>query len=400
MNKNPTEPQAPARTRRVVHIMSELRPGGAELRTLELLRHLREKNVKHDIVTLTGRDGELASAYRSLGISVTPLRLRHLSFFRHFMAYLRKMKPDVVHSHINHSNGLILTVARAARVPVRISHYRSDTPNVRSLQKRTKRGIMKLLTCWNATVIAGVSPTVLTHAWSTNWQNDSRCCVLLNGFNTDTYRNVKTANLRSEFGINEDDYIILHVGRGVPSKNRERAISILAALKNEQGPRYHLVFVGRDGGDVLEAEANQESLRSLAAKHGVDRFVVFAGERADIAEVLHSGDVLLVTSTLEGLPGVVLEAAACELPIVASALPGVRFIAENGVKLSLVSLEQEDSTWANEIVSRLQGSRANIARGNPAGLQGSIFDMKRVSESYLRVWYGAAPGRGEGSTAE
>lgn len=367
--------------------MSELRPGGVEVRTLELLTYLRSEESLHEVVTISGRAGELAPSYGRLGIDVVPMRIRTIAFLYHFVRYLRSIQADVVHAHVDHSNGLIVALARLAGVPTRISHYRSDTPSPTSIFSCFKRRVMKALTNRHASVIAGVSPTVLTNAWSADWHSDNRCLVLLNGIESTPPRNDPPMDLHAELGFNRESRIILHVGRGVPTKNRHRAITVLGALAEKYGSRYCLAFVGRDGADPEDARTSRMELKQLAASLGVEELVSFAGERRDIAQVLQAGDLLLVTSTLEGLPGVILEATAAGLPVVASDLPGVRFIAENDVEVSIVSLDASDSTWASEIKKRLE---THTVAAN-TGLQETIFDMPRVAQSYLDVWHGRSP---------
>jgi glycosyltransferase involved in cell wall biosynthesis len=91
----------------------------------------------------------------------------------------------------------------------------------------------------------------------------------------------------------------------------------------------------KDYATMLEAMANQREgilliagegplepeLRARARQLGTD--VRFLGPRADIPELMNACDGLLLSSVVEGLPIVLLEAAACGLPCIATAVGGV-----------------------------------------------------------------------------
>jgi glycosyltransferase involved in cell wall biosynthesis len=63
---------------------------------------------------------------------------------------------------------------------------------------------------------------------------------------------------------------------------------------------------------------------------GLERSVVLAGDRSDVADMLAQADVFVLSSTSEGLPLSILEAMAAALPVVASAVGGVPEAVEDG----------------------------------------------------------------------
>jgi len=91
------------------------------------------------------------------------------------------------------------------------------------------------------------------------------------------------------------------------------------------------------------------SLRAPADAAGVE----LLGSRADVADVLRSVDVLVFPSvpTGEGMPGVLIEAGLSGLPVVATAVPGVRSVVEDGTTGFVVG--PDDMEAMTEALARL-----------------------------------------------
>lgn len=367
----------------VVHVFGAMDRGGAEMRTLELIQRLDPTRVRSLFVTLSGRPGSLAKDFQDAGAEVLPLRLSSrfpLAFFR----LLRAERVDAVHSHVATFSGALLLLARTAKVTRRIAHFRSDSPPDRPrLPKRIQYRVMRALINWNATDIVGVSPGSLTRGWRANWESDSRCRVLPSGIDLVRFATAApTRELRTLVGGKKADKIVLHVGRGVPLKNRERAISIFAVLARQR-PGLRLAFVGADN---LEDRARwNQSAENL----GIADRVTFLGERDDVPQLLKAADLLLFTSYYEGLPGVVVEAAAAGTPVVASDLPGVSFVAMRVRDIQPVSLEESDETWASHASGFLDRDLTLASRESAhLRLVGGIFDLARALPTFLALWNG------------
>jgi phosphatidylinositol alpha-1,6-mannosyltransferase len=121
---------------------------------------------------------------------------------------------------------------------------------------------------------------------------------------------------RSEFDYQEDDILLLTVGRLDPSersKGHDRVIRVLPDLLRDY-PTLKYVIVG-EGGDAVR-------LRALAEKLGVAGVVRFTHYRKDLRACYSACDVFVMPSTQEGFGIVFLEALACGLPVVAGGVDG------------------------------------------------------------------------------
>jgi glycosyltransferase involved in cell wall biosynthesis len=81
---------------------------------------------------------------------------------------------------------------------------------------------------------------------------------------------------------------------------------------------------------LLGVGAMEESLRSLAAELGIVDRVFFLGFREDVPDFLCTLDVFVLPSFYEGMSNVLIEAMACGVPIVASAIAPNRELIESG----------------------------------------------------------------------
>lgn len=115
-------------------------------------------------------------------------------------------------------------------------------------------------------------------------------------------------------------------------KGPDLAIEALAQLDDVR-----LIMVGAGS---LEA-----SLRSDAARLGVEDRVIFAGEceHKDVPRYLAASDLLLLPSRSEGQPNAVLEALSAQRPVVATSVGGVPELIEDGRQGALCAPEDPDA---------------------------------------------------------
>jgi glycosyltransferase involved in cell wall biosynthesis len=122
--------------------------------------------------------------------------------------------------------------------------------------------------------------------------------------------------------VAKDEPVFVAVGSFVPEKNHLFLIDIFDRYFRSHAKGYlWLVGDGRLRGD-LEKKVSLLNLN--------DR-VRFWGYRNDVVSLLKAADVFIMPSLIEGLPAVILEAMACEVPVVTSAVGGIPEIVENDV---------------------------------------------------------------------
>lgn len=357
---------------RVLHVFGAMDRGGAEMRTLEVMRRVDRSRVALEFCALSGRAGSLDDEIRGLGGEVHACRL-DAGFAPRFVELVRRREVDVVHSHVHLTSGLILAIARLAGVRRAIAHFRSTSDDRgEGLARRAYRAAMRQLIDRSATQILGVAAGVLDAAWP-GWRDDPRCRVIYSGVDPARFAgDGARAEVRAALAIAPDAPLVVHVARFHPPKNQPFAVDVIAAM-----PGAHLAFVGR-GDTPLEAET-----RRRVEALGVGDRVHFVGERRDVERWLCGADLSLLTSTHEGLPGVVLESLAAGTPVVASALPGVHEIADVMPGVHARGLDEPAAAWARTASQILRAPRdATLA----AAFAGSRFALATSAEALTAVW--------------
>lgn len=368
---------------RVLHTIGQLIPGGVELRTLELIKHTSSKNIEHVVCITSGREGTLDADYLKAGAKLVYLNIRSTLFAPRFYRLLKTHSVSVVHATVMYASGYLLAIARAAGVRNRIVHFRSDGEGkVADVFTQLKRHLLRFMIDSSATKIIGLTPKNLEVAWSPEWRRDHRCGVVSNGIEPGREPLVQASEL--EFLHNKT--ILVHAGRGdIPTKNREKAITVFARYR-QKNPNSVLVFIGRDGRDPESAVENRRKWDSIVRENGLEDWVFFLGEKASVLPFFASADVLLFTSTLEGLPGVVLEALSVGLPVISSDVPGSKFIADHGLNIEILDAKDPDDSWADVLLRFDPKLKPTDRSDNIALFKNSPFNMSSAVEEYIKIW--------------
>ena len=373
---------------KILHVFGCLDRGGAELRTLDLLRHVDRRRYRFHFCALSGRPGELDEEIRALGGTVHAMRRGPIGFSRRFCGLLLRHRFDVIYAHVLNYSGLILRLAARSNVPVRAAVFRSlhdgrgDGP-----VRRVYRGLMR---CWidrHATHILAVSEGAMTAVWGPHWPSDPRCEVIYNGLGPEVFRvGENRSSVRCEFGLSHDAPLYVHVGRMRQPKNHLRLLSIFAEVLKRQ-PTARLLLIGSGGNGI------ERRVRRRIAELGMADRVEICGERLDVSRLLEAADALILPSLWEGLPGVVLEACAAGTPVLASDLPGVREIAARLPQVRYLSLQADDAKWADVLGEMLGRSQALQSRqAVRQAFAQSVFTIRRCAKLHRRVWQGEGSG--------
>ena len=81
----------------------------------------------------------------------------------------------------------------------------------------------------------------------------------------------------------------------------------------------------------------RENLQNKATLLGIEDRLVFMGYQKNVIELMAEADIMLMPSKIEGLPGVILEAMSCGLPVVASDVGGISEVITEGYTGYLVN---------------------------------------------------------------
>ncbi|MBI4748166.1 MAG: glycosyltransferase [Acidobacteria bacterium] len=367
---------------RILHVFGQMNRGGAEMRTVELLKSLNPSEFEFHFATLSGLPGDLDEEISSLGGVVHPIRLS-AQFPLQFYRLMKAVQCQVVHSHVHYFSGAVLFIARLARVPIRIAHFRSVSDGrIPTLSRRIQTAVMSWLIDCFATNILAVCQGAMDASWK-QWQSDNRCEVVYNGLDTSRFQGPSDRQgVCREFGLDPESPFFIHVGRMDPAKNHVRLMTIFHQVLHRL-PAARLVLVGRTTPDI-QLQVNQ-----LAETLGIADRLVFAGVRTDVPRLLKAADLMIFPSRWEGLPGAVLEACVAGTPVVASNLPGVKEIASEIGLVWEVSLDESDAQWADRVMDLFYQSQSTRSRvASMTKFEQSHFSISACLQELYTIWRG------------
>jgi 1,4-alpha-glucan branching enzyme len=307
-----------------VHVIDELRTGGAQTHLITMLRKaVKYPGIEHHVVTLFG-DGELSEEILDLGLQVHVLDLRQYFRKRQFFAaifevqaLLENLRPDLVEAHLTWSRFIALFAAWRADIRLRIGFEQGDL----YMNSRTFR-VANFFAQFLAHRIVVCSDALADWVHRTHGISRSRLLVMHNCVDLARFSKNGTKAKDVEFGHGTTVFCAVGtLGRGV-NKRVDVCIRALAAARLA-GAKAALVICG-DG-------EQRSELEELAQSLGVAPYVKFLGTRSDVAQVLRACHVFCHAAPFEPFGIVAIEAMAVGLPVVVPSSGGVRETVEHGV---------------------------------------------------------------------
>jgi glycosyltransferase involved in cell wall biosynthesis len=246
---------------------------------------------------------------------------------------VRAWHPTVLHSHMLHANLMARAVRLFAPIPAVVStiHNIYEGGRLRMLGYRLTNGLVDHM-------------TIISQAAADRFIRDrivppALLEVVPNGVDTERYRAVPVGareRLRGSLGLGTE-FAWLAVGRFETAKDYPNMLRAFARVHAAR-PDAVLLLVGRGS---LQAET-----QALAGSLGIEGKVRFVGTREDVPEFMTVADGYVMSSAWEGMPMVLLEAAAAGLPIVATRVGGNQEVVRDGTTGFLVSPGDDDALGA------------------------------------------------------
>jgi glycosyltransferase involved in cell wall biosynthesis len=195
--------------------------------------------------------------------------------------------------------------------------------------------------------------------------------------------------LRTRYGIAEDEFLILQLGRMVPRKGIDNVIHAIGALRREHGIAARLLIVGGDS-PLPDPVATPEigRLAAIAEAEGVRGQVIFTGQqpRRRLRDFYRAADVFVTTPWYEPFGITPLEAMACGCPVIGAEVGGIKYSVVDAVTGFLVPPNDPAA-----LAARLAELHANPELGRAMGRAGirrvrTAFTWQSVASRLLRIY--------------
>lgn len=296
--------------RSTVHVVQRMAPGGIETLVLDLIR---DDDKTGRVFSLEGETRSLVSDWSSLA----RLEPRLEAFDRG-----QGLRPSLVHrlarrfravgagSVVAHHLGPLIyggAAARLAGIPGQLVYVEHDAWHYENSRARL---LIRLCNWLLRPRFAAVSEALALNL--AEILPGVKVDVVPPGVDTERFAPGDRDTARARIGLSPEWKVVGTAGRLVPVKAQHLLIDAVAAMDDG----VHAVLVG-DGPE-------HETLATRAADLGVAHRIHMLGHRDDLDRILPAFDVFCLSSRAEGLPRSVLEAQACDLPVVATDVGSLR----------------------------------------------------------------------------
>jgi len=324
----------------IVHVVFRFGVGGLENGVVNLVNRMPASRWRHAIVALTEISAEFAERIQRMDVRYIELGKRPGHLVRDYprlYRLFRDLRPAIVHTR-NLAALEAAVPAWAAGVPVRVHGEHgwdmADPYGTRLRYRLARRLYRPFVTRYVALsshlrgyLEAGVGiPSPLVSQ-------------LYNGVDNQHFRPAPARRPIPGCPFSaQDEWLVGWVGRMEAVKdplNLARAFVRAGERSAAARRQLRLVLVGEGG--------LREELRAFFERSGVREHVWFAGERADVAEIMRGLDCFALPSLAEGVSNTILEAMASRLPVVATRVGGNAELIESGMNGLLVSPANADS---------------------------------------------------------
>ena len=334
--------------RTILHLQKVAGISGSEAHLLALLPRLRDSG--WDVRMLMLHENEpgawdFARALRARDVPLDAIPLRAdvdpIAFLR-LVAYLTRMRPQILHTHLVHADAYGLLAGTVARVPLRFS---------------TKHGFNE----FREAPYFGVADRAfasLAHVHIAISRGLARYLEDVEGFDGESFEIV-------HYGIEpngspkpyaDDVPRLLCVGRLIPIKGHIVLLRAFAEARREL-PDLRLDIAGRG---PLEP-----ALRALAKELGVADAITFLGHVSPVQSAIERSAVVVVPSMGEGFGMVALEAMERARPVIAAEIGGLGELVRDGETGLLVPAGEAEPLRA--AIVRLAGDLSLAQRMGDAG---------------------------------
>jgi glycosyltransferase involved in cell wall biosynthesis len=301
---------------KVVQIIARMNVGGPAVIVADLMRSIDSSMVEQ--VLITGYcDSDEADYLETVATDLKATRIAGLgrsvslvadirAFFA-LVAMIKKIAPDVIHTHTAKAGVLgRLAAFLAGRTAKRVHTFHGHL-------------LHGYFDGWKLKIVIAIEKCLAKHTEVlVAVGNQVKDDLLAAGIGKkDQYRvffpglvepaKISKDAARQQFGMNAGEVYVAYVGRMTAIKRPDRLLNTAAEIKARNLP---VRFIVAGEGDLFDATKRDSERRDLP--------VTFLGWRKDIGALFAASDIAILTSDNEGIPLTLIQAAQASLPIVAT----------------------------------------------------------------------------------
>jgi len=352
---------------KILQVITSLQTGGAEKLIVDIVPRLWQKGLEMDVCLFYGKDTPFKRQLQSLGCRVYDLSYdeRYFSPIKIFKLWRIMRHYDVVHTH-NTAPQIFAAIASMLCSVVLVTTEHNTTN-----RRRDWKWYPVLIDKWmynQYSKIICISNQAEINLRESIGKCKAEITTIFNGIDVEWYHSAKP-NMKLR---DSKRFVVVMVAGFRYQKDQD---TLIKAMRHLDKGKFELWLVG-DG-------ERRQSLELLVESEGVYEQVRFFGLRSDIPEILHTADVIVMSSHFEGLSLSNIEGMAVGKPFIASDVDGLREITNgygllfpHGDDLALANIIKhlvEDRSYYDQIATRCY-ERAKH------------FDINNMVDAYARAY--------------
>lgn len=326
---------------KIVHIISNLSIGGAQLLLFDILKTLQSET-NYDITLITIDSGFYKEKFTSAGINVIDIYSKGLVnplIYLRLKKFLSALKPHIVHTHLLKAD----FYGRLAAKRLGIKHIFSTCHNdstVHITSVFSGEVIFNKIDNWvlkysNSKIVA-ISQNVKQYLLNRLDKNlHSRIKVIYNGIDIKKEEYIlndeEIKYFRNNLGFKVNDFVISVIGRLEEQKGHLPFLKSIIKLI----PKFNLriIFVGEG--------SKRKEIEKYVKEYNLEENVILTGFQSQPEKFFEISDLVIVPSLWEGFGIVVCEAMIKNKIILASNVGGIPEIIDDGITGFLYNLNDE-----------------------------------------------------------
>jgi len=354
---------------KVLHILNELNPSGAEVMLYSAGPLLKDYSITGEILSTGPQTGRYAEHLASVGYIIHHIPFAKSPLF--FLALFRLLKTntyDVIHLHTERANFWLGIIAlMTTKRCIRTVHNNFPFTGFLGWKRKWQRRLLNRLGLTHIAIAQSVHDTEYKHY---GLQNQ----IIPNWYNSLRFTKTsaaKHAAVRQQLNIPENSFVLVSVGNCSPVKNHSALIEAIARLD-----QHNIVYL-----HVGIEKDNSE--QELAEKLGIKNLIQFKGMQEDILPYLQAADLFVMPSTYEGFSIAALEAIATGLPALLTQVNGLSDLASFFDGLHYCQPTVESLSEALEIITKISvpDLKAKALKNSEKAEQ--LFGIKRGFTCYV-----------------
>ncbi|MES9850950.1 MAG: glycosyltransferase family 4 protein [Candidatus Thiodiazotropha sp. L084R] len=301
---------------------------------IEVARGLRERGIEIKIasfVSANRRESDYLDKAREDGLDCLEIeesKTLDFTIIGQILEYNKKTPIDIIHTHDLRSNLYGLFAAKKLKVPI-VTTAHGWVAN--TLLRKIEIFVDKLLLSYFFDTVITVSDQTQKKLRKFR-PNSTRLVTVHNALETQNYCVEDTGKLRESLNITKKTPLFAKIGRLSPEKRQQLLLSSVKQLVDE-GYDFRLLLIG--------IGPDESHLREMADSLGLTGVIEFTGFIRDMQPVYSELDLVIQTSSTEGMPNVVLESMLMRVPVIATDVGGTAEIINSEDVGTLIEADNE-----------------------------------------------------------